>query len=74
MGSYKWGCRVTIGPITLLITTLNFKPLCLPLYPYRIPIDPFKGALKGTLITAHEPPRTPGQQLRGSSQRPSVGP
>ena len=25
-----------------------------PYTPYRIPIDPFKGALKGTLITPHE--------------------
>ena len=39
--------RITIiitpirGLITRLITTLNSKPL----YPYRIPIDPFKGAL-----------------------------
>ena len=43
---------MTKGLITPFIATLNSKPL----YPYRIPIDPFQGALKGTLITTHEPP------------------
>ena len=40
------------GLLTLLITTPE-EPPSRPqtLDPYRIPIDPFKGALKGTLIT-----------------------
>ena len=54
--------RVTIlityirGLITLLITTPEPPSRPETLYPYRIPIDPFKGTLQGTLITSHEPP------------------
>ena len=54
--------RVTIiithirGLITLLITTHEPPSRPQTLYPYRIPIDPFKGTPKGTLITSHEPP------------------
>ena len=61
MGSYKW----VISRVTILITHIALlitiheppsNPQIKTVYPCRIPIDPFKGTLKGTLITTHEPP------------------
>ena len=44
------------GLTTPLITTHEPPSRPSTLYPCRIPIDPFKGTLKGTLITTPEPP------------------
>ena len=54
--------RVTIvithirGLLIPLMTTPEPPSKPETLYLSRIPIDPFKGTLKGTLITTHEPP------------------
>ena len=47
------------GLITQLITTPEPPSRPYTLYPYRIPMDPLKGTLKGTLITNPEPPSNP---------------
>ena len=56
MGYLIWVTSIVTLLITLLITTHEPPSRPQTLYPYRIPIDPFQGTLKGTLITTHEPP------------------
>ena len=43
-----WVISIVALLITLLITTHEPPSRPSTLYPYRIPIDPFKGTLKGT--------------------------
>ena len=56
MGSYKCGYNSLNRSYDYNYPTYNPTYSVKPLYPYRIPIDPFTGALKGTPITTHEPP------------------
>ena len=72
--------RVTIvithirGHITPLITIHELPSKLKALYLSRIPVDPFKGTLKGTLVTAHEPPSKHANFTTGVMDCPSMSP